>query len=105
MALIERQFRFFAVVEVLQLISDDLVGLVPLAGDDDDVVVGGAGDGLRDRGAAIGNLVVLVVAADAWTISAMIASGGSLRGLSLVTITSSARRAAISPISGRLPRS
>ena len=38
-------------------------------------------------------------------ISAMIASGSSDRGLSDVTITRSARRVAISPISGRLPRS
>ena len=38
-------------------------------------------------------------------ISAMIASGSSERGLSEVTITSSASREAISPISGRLPRS
>ena len=35
----------------------------------------------------------------------MIASGSSERGLSEVTITTSASRAAISPISGRLPRS
>ena len=35
----------------------------------------------------------------------MIASGSSERGLSEVTITRSASRAAISPISGRLPRS
>ena len=36
--------------------------------------------------------------------SAMIACGSSLRGLSLVTITSSARRAAIRPMSGPLAR-
>ena len=35
----------------------------------------------------------------------MIASGSSERGLSEVTITRSASRGAISPISGRLPRS
>ena len=35
----------------------------------------------------------------------MIASGSSERGLSEVTIATSASRAAISPISGRLPRS
>ena len=35
----------------------------------------------------------------------MIASGGSERGLSEVTITRSASRAAISPISGRFARS
>ena len=39
------------------------------------------------------------------TISATIASGSSERGLSEVTTTTSASRAAISPISGRLPRS
>ena len=38
-------------------------------------------------------------------ISPMIASGSSERGLSEVTIATSASRAAISPISGRLPRS
>ena len=38
-------------------------------------------------------------------ISSMIASGSSERGLSEVTITRSASRLAISPISGRLPRS
>ena len=38
-------------------------------------------------------------------ISAMIASGSSERGLSDVTITRSASRRAIAPISGRLPRS
>ena len=35
----------------------------------------------------------------------MIASGSSERGLSEVTIATSASRAPISPISGRLPRS
>ena len=35
----------------------------------------------------------------------MIASGSSERGLSEVTIATSASRAAIAPISGRLPRS
>ncbi len=35
----------------------------------------------------------------------MIASGSSERGLSEVTITRSARRLAISPMIGRLPRS
>jgi hypothetical protein len=38
-------------------------------------------------------------------ISAMMLSGSSERGLSEVTSTTSASRAAISPISGRLPRS
>ena len=37
--------------------------------------------------------------------SAMIAPGASVRGLSLVTTTTSAPRAATSPMSGRLPRS
>ena len=40
-----------------------------------------------------------------WRMSWMIASGCSLRGLSEVTTTTSARSAAILPISGRLPRS
>ena len=39
------------------------------------------------------------------TISARIAAGSSLRGLSSVTSVKSARRVAISPITGRLPRS
>ena len=91
------------VVERLLAPAGELLALlVALAGDHDDVAGLGQLDRAGDRGAAVG--LALDVDAAAGTppkISSMIASGGSERGLSEVTIATSASRAAISPISGR----
>ena len=78
--------------------------LVALAGDHHHVARLGAGDRQRDRLAPV-RPRARRPARRRPRISAMIASGSSERGLSEVTITRSASRAAISPISGRLPRS
>ena len=84
-------------------VADDLAGLVALAGDEQHVArlqlaTAGAdrlGRGRRSRARP----------APPARISARIAAGSSVRGLSSVTMTTSACRAAISPMIGRLPRS
>ena len=78
--------------------------LVALAGDQDDVARLGELDRALDRRAR-GRARPRARASTPARISSMIASGSSLRGLSEVTIATSASSEAIRPISGRLPRS
>ena len=89
--------------------ADDLVGLVALPGDDHRVAGRRPGEGAADGRAPVGSVAQRLAAPPARrtpaTISSMIASGRSERGLSEVTHTRSHRRAAIAPMIGRLPRS
>ena len=87
--------------------GDLLAGLVALARDQHDVAGPGAVERLADRRAAGRRSRPPRRprrAAPAST-AARIAAGSSVRGLSSVTTSTSASRAAISPISGRLPGS
>ena len=80
--------------------------LVALAGDDDDVARPAPAATARSIAARRSTIASTADASSMPAmISATIASGSSERGLSDVTIVRSARRAAISPMSGRLPRS
>ena len=90
------------VVERQHPVADDLAALVPLACDQQDVARRQLGDGGADRLAAIADLER---AGQPARIARRIAAGSSLRGLSSVTNTRSARAAAMRPISGRLPGS
>jgi len=73
---------------------------------DDDVARARTADRLRDRACAVelDDKVGLTDRSPS-TIAFAIAAGSSERGLSVVTITRSARRPAASPIGARLPRS
>src|SRR5205823_884962 len=51
--LFQSELGLFAVVEVDDAVADDLIGLVSLAGDNDDVGRGGAVDGVGDGVAAV----------------------------------------------------
>src|SRR5215467_12864723 len=87
--------RDLAVIERQHVGAHDLIGLVTLARDDDGVAgLGPAEHGAKRPGAAPARRTPT-------TISSMIASGRSERGLSEVTQTWSQRRAAISPMIGR----
>ncbi len=83
-----------------------LGGLVALAGDDDDVPGRGRPDGISDGPARSGS-TTSSHPADAMPmpdrIWSMMAPGSSDRGLSEVSTTTSAQRAATAPISGRFP--
>ncbi len=99
----EGEGGLFHIVEGIDDAGDDLATLVALAGHHQNVAVAqlfGAG---ADGGAAISDLQggAGAPARMAWRMAA----GSSLRGLSSVTMTKSARSAAASPISGRLDRS
>ena len=83
-------------------VADDLALLVALAGEEDDVA--GAGLARSRRGSPRGGRRSRSRPARRRGSRARIAAGSSLRGLSSVTITRSASRAAASPISARLPR-
>ena len=85
-------------------LRDLLPALVPLAGDHDDVARPGQLDRALDRRAR-GRARPPARRRIPARISSMIACGSSLRGLSEVTIATSASSVAIRPISGRLPRS
>src|SRR5262249_37794493 len=120
----ERAARLVAVAEREALAPDDLVVLVALAGEHDGVARPGDADRELDRGAAVrgprptrgGGVRRLGagaperraggwgLAGPRWT-AARSASGSSVRGLSLVAIRRSAKRATASAISGRLARS
>ena len=82
---------------------DDLVGLVPLAGDEHDV----AGGGLEHRalrwrrGGPARRSPRARPPAKPGRMASAIACGSSLRGLSLVTMATSASRPTASPMSGR----
>ena len=99
----QRLARRLAVVERNRLVGELLPLLGALAGDQHDVAVARRLDRARDRGRAV-ELDLHVAVAPA-TISSMIACGSSLRGLSDVTIATSASSDAIRPISGRFSRS
>ena len=91
------------IIERQRPVADDLAGLMALAGDDQQVAGGKLGDCGVDRCGAIADLAGRRAGGE--DLGADARGGSSLRGLSSVTMTRSARRAAISPICGRLPRS
>ena len=101
--------RHFGIVERMRHALDGLAGLVALAGDQQQVV--GAAEGghaalrWRHGGRRRASIQFRRSAGMPRRISARIAAGSSLRGLSSVTRVRSARRVAISPITGRLARS
>ena len=103
----QRRARDLDVVEGDRAAARELLAaLVALAGDHDDVA------GLRERDRARDRLAAVDDRLDAGAarrsparISATIAAGSSERGLSEVTIVTSASAAEIAPICGRLPRS
>ena len=87
------------------LVPHHLDGLVALAGDHHDVARRGLGQGQRDGGGPVGlDDDRRRRPACPARMASMMASGSSLRGLSEVSTTRSARRAATSPISGRFER-
>ena len=99
---LERLRRVARVRERKPCAADVLVVLVALAGDEDDV--GGSAEPTAWR---IASARFSITSTSSWPIApariwAMMRSGDSRRGLSLVTTTRSASRQAIAPISGRL---
>ena len=99
----ERLLRSLAVVERKGPVGELLALLRALARDEDDVAGGRELD--RAPMAAARSSSTSTGRSAPATISATIASGSSLRGLSDVTIATSASSAASFPMSGRLPRS
>ena len=100
--------RHLAVVEGHGAVAQHLVGLVALARDHDHVAGPRHLERARDGVAPVHDHVALGLRARPVIprrISSRIASGGSLRGLSEVTITTSESRDATAPMSGRLVRS
>jgi hypothetical protein len=93
--------RHLGIVERQRLVADDLIGLMTLAGDDQDIAGSERADRGADRLGAIADLPRVPAAGQDLRAD----TGSSLRGLSSVTMTSSASRSAISPICGRLPLS
>src|SRR5581483_3119489 len=59
------ELRLFAVIEMNDTLADHLIRLMPLAGDDDDVVFRGTENRPFDRSAAVGNPPVLAAARSA----------------------------------------
>jgi hypothetical protein len=98
---------------VALLRADDLIVLVPLPGDDHDVARRGLDDRRFDRARAIELEKIASlpfrdrrqVRRAPRSIGRAIASGLSLRGLSLVMIAASTRRATASPIGARFEAS
>ena len=115
-AMLQRRAGDVDVVERQCAIADDLILLVPLAGDEHEIARLGGPDRLLDRRAAIeldderrGRRVsarrVPAAETSPRLISSMIRSGSSERGLSEVSTTRSLSRPATAPISGRFVRS
>src|SRR5437763_16352090 len=63
--LFQSELGFFAVVEMDDPVTDDLIALVPFAGDDDDVVVRSLADAAGDGFATVGQARVIARAAHA----------------------------------------
>ena len=77
-------------------VADDLAGLMALAGDQQHIAGAQAGD--RRRGSPRARSPISMAPGAAARIAARIAAGSSLRGLSSVTMTMSARSAATAPM-------
>ena len=105
----ERLDRFRLVVEGVDRALDLLAGLVTLAGDEDRVAgvgfANGEANGRRRSPISTISRARPDLASTREHLGADRSSGSSLRGLSSVTTSTSASRAPISPIIGRLPRS
>ena len=95
--------QHLGIVERQGPVADDLVVLVALAGDEQRVARPKRREGGPDRLRPVADLDARPVPPPAPRGGSR--PGSSVRGLSSVTIASSASRAAISPISGRLPAS